>query len=62
MRLLNFSIHYPKLNLAVHCEIFPSTALKLKRLTQRTHVRFRRHFTFALLTKKFLGGKCGVGA
>ncbi len=62
MRLINFSTHYSKLNLAVRCEIFPSTVLKLKWLAQRTHVRFRCHFTFALLTKKFLGGKCGVGA
>jgi len=31
--------------------------LKVKWLAQRTHVRFRHHFTFALLRKKFLGEK-----
>jgi hypothetical protein len=41
-------------------EIYPPASLKPKWLTQRTEVRFRRHFTFALLRKKFLGEKSGL--
>ncbi len=39
-------------------EIYPSAALKLKSLAQRTLVRFRRHFSFTLQRNKFLGEKC----
>ena len=42
-------------------EIYPSAVLVVKSLAQRTLVRFRRHFTFALLRNKFLGEKCGLG-
>lgn len=46
---------FQKSNGVFYSEIYPSASLGVKWLAQRTHVRFRCHFTFALLRKKFLG-------
>src|SRR5699024_1512673 len=58
---VNFNFRFVlKLECVVCCEIYPSAALKVKSLAQRTLVRFRHHFTFALQRNKFLGEKSGL--
>ena len=42
------------------CDIFPSASLNLKLHAQRTQVRFRCHFIFALLREKSLGEISGL--